>query len=116
MQLTHWQQKCQNAVLLLIFFLSHSFCVTQAGLLRLTSRSYASGSSGSVFLSYFYYIDLLILLVFWGTHQRRLSNMDLKQQEVFILWQTATLGVQDPSVALSLSQDKLLNTKTVSWL
>lgn len=33
--------------------------------------------------------------------------MDLRQETVFISWLVTTLGVWDPIVALSLSQDEL---------
>lgn len=39
--------------------------------------------------------------------------MGLSQEKVFSSWPATTLGIQDGSVSLSLSQDELLSTKTV---
>lgn len=36
--------------------------------------------------------------------------------KVLIRWPKTTLGVQDPSVALSHFQGEVLNTKTISWV
>lgn len=42
--------------------------------------------------------------------------MGLTQSKVFISQLEATVGVQDPSEVLSLSQGQLLSSKAASWV
>lgn len=48
--------------------------------------------------------------------QRRLLRHGFKPIEIFISQPVTMLGVWDPGVALSLSQDELLRTKAISWV
>jgi hypothetical protein len=51
-----------------------------------------------------------------GIRQSRLLGHRLGQQKIFIRQPATTLDARDPSVAASLSQGQLLNTKTMSWV
>lgn len=56
------------------------------------------------------------MFLLWGIHRKDCSDMGLSQLEVFSSRPTTTLGIPDASVALSLSPDELLRTKTVFWV
>lgn len=52
----------------------------------------------------------------WVCTREDCLDMSSSQQKGFISWLVATLSLQDPSVALSLSQGELLSTKPISWV
>lgn len=56
------------------------------------------------------------MYVLWSTHQRRPLRHQFKPVEFFISQVATTLGGQDPSAALNLSQGELLRTKTMFWV
>jgi hypothetical protein len=51
-----------------------------------------------------------------GIHRKDCSDTGLSQKKVFSSWLATTLGIPDASVALSLSLNELLRTKTVFWV
>lgn len=104
-----------------------AYCVSASSLLpelfqRAHGCSTSSPSFHSIWLLLWSYMQTFfsqspMVLVYFVVYTREDgSDLGVSQQKVFISPLATTLGILDPSVALSLSQGQLLGTKPCSGL